>query len=375
MSLGRQALSAAILIPIALGSARAGEPVRHVVVYAEQGRFAGWPANHGMWSWGDELLVGFSRGYDRDRGSDHHIDHDRPEECLLARSRDGGRSWAVETPRPAGALIGTRGMRHGLVPSDQPAERPTAPVEPIDFTHPDLAWTLRMENVNNGVSRHYVSYDRGRTWRGPYRLPLFGQPGVMARTDYLVEGPRTALLSLTASKANGREGRPFAARTTDGGLTWMFLGFIGPEPSGYAIMPSTVRLGPADLLTTVRRKDGDTSWIDAYASRDDGRTWWYLATPDPDTGEGNPPSLPRLPDGRLCLTYGRRAPPFRILARLSADGGKTWSDPKVLRDDGAARDLGYVRSAVRTDGAVVAAYYFNDRSRPERYLAATIWTP
>ncbi len=27
--------------------------VKHVVVYYEAGRFAGWPANHGAWSWGD----------------------------------------------------------------------------------------------------------------------------------------------------------------------------------------------------------------------------------------------------------------------------------------------------------------------------------
>ena len=38
-----------------------GDPVvRHVKVYAERGRFGGWPANHGLWSWGDEILVGFS---------------------------------------------------------------------------------------------------------------------------------------------------------------------------------------------------------------------------------------------------------------------------------------------------------------------------
>ena len=360
------------------GAVNAAEPpasVQHVVVYAEPGRFAGWPANHGMWSWGDELLVGFSRGYYKDRGPFHHIDHDRPEEFVLARSRDGGRSWSVESPRPPGALAGTPGMRHGRMPVDLPEEKPRDLSEPIDFAHPDFAWTLRMENSNNGVSRYYFSYDRGHTWRGPFRLPLFGQKGVMARTDYLVEGPREALLFLTASKPNGREGRPFSARTSDGGLTWEFLSFIGPEPTGYAIMPSTVRVRPSELVTTIRRKDGDTSWIDAYRSGDNGRSWSFLSTPEPDTGEGNPPSLLRLPDGRLALIYGRRARPFGILARLSADAGRSWSDAIVLRDDGGANDVGYVRAVVRPDGAVVAVYYYNDRSGPARYLAATLWKP
>ena len=47
----------------------------------EEGRFAGWPANHGIWSWGNEILVGFSAGYHRDLGPNlHNIDRNRPEE-------------------------------------------------------------------------------------------------------------------------------------------------------------------------------------------------------------------------------------------------------------------------------------------------------
>ncbi len=346
-----------------------------MVVYLENGRFAGWPANHGIWSWGDEILVGFSRGFYKDRGPFHHIDHDRPEEFLLARSRDGGATWAIERPEPPGALSGAPGMRHGLMPPGTPPERPVDLTVPIRFDHPDFAFTVRMEDTNRGTSRFSFSYDRGKKWEGPCKLPLFGQNGVMGRTDFIVDGPGECSLFLTASKANSREGRPFCARTTDGGLTWRFLSFIGPEPTGYAIMPSTVRLSRTELVTTIRRLDAPRSWIDAYASHDNGLTWTFLATPEPDTGEGNPPSLIRLRDGRLCLVYGYRKSPFGLRARLSDDRGKTWGDPIVLRDDGGSRDLGYVRSVVRPDGQVVALYYYHDRSRPERYLAATIWDP
>jgi hypothetical protein len=128
-------------------------------------------------------------------------------------------------------------------------------------------------------------------------------------------------------------------------------------------------------VTTIRRLDKPKSWIDAYASHDDGRTWSFLSTPEPDTGEGNPPSLLRLADGRLSLIYGRRTLPYGILARLSNDQGKTWSSPIVLRDDGGAADVGYVRSIVRPDGKIVAVYYYNERSSPDRYIAATIWDP
>ena len=105
----------------------AGEPPRvlqQVKVYSEPGRFAGWPANHGIWSWGDEILVGFSRGYDKDNGADYHIDPDRPEDFLLARSKDGGATWSIEEPKPPGALVGTRGMRHAAMPPGIAEERP-----------------------------------------------------------------------------------------------------------------------------------------------------------------------------------------------------------------------------------------------------------
>jgi hypothetical protein len=349
--------------------------VRHVVVYSEPGRFAGWPANHGIWSWGNEILVGFSRGYYKDRGPFHHIDKEKPEEFLLARSKDGGNTWSIETPEPPGALIGTLGMRHGLMPPGSPEERLADLANPVNFTHPDFAFTLRMENKDNGVSRFFFSYDRGKTWRGPFRLPLMGQQGVMARTDYIVDGPAECSLFLTASKADGHEGRPFCARTSDGGLTWRFLSFVGEAPAGYAIMPSTVRISPEALVTTVRCASPPKSWIESYTSRDNGRTWSFLGRPEPDAGEGNPPSLLRLADGRLTLIYGYRARPFGIRARTSGDLGRTWSEAISLRDDGGGRDLGYVRSVVRSDGKVVAVYYYQDQSGPTRYLAATIWDP
>ena len=117
------------------------------------------------------------------------------------------------------------------------------------------------------------------------------------------------------------------------------------------------------------------SWIETYRSRDAARTWRLDGVPAPDLGEGNPASLIRLSDGRLCLTYGYRAPPYGIRARLSPDGGRNWGEEIVLRADGGGRDLGYPRSAERPDGRVVTVYYFRDQPNSDRYIAATIWHP
>ena len=144
-------------------------------------------------------------------------------------------------------------------------------------------------------------------------------------------------------------------------------------------MPSTVRLSPRDLMTTIRRLEEDgkrQSWIEAWTSSDNGESWSFLNQPVPDTGEGNPPHLIKLADGRLCLTYGHRANPFGIFARISSDAGRTWSEPIVLRDDGGGRDVGYPRSVQRPDGKVVTIYYFWDKKTgPERYIEASIWNP
>ncbi len=284
-------------------------------------------------------------------------------------------TWSVEEPRPRGVLAGTLGMRHGIMPPGLAIDRATVLRTPVRFDHPDFAMTIRMDNGDYGMSRFFFSYDRGMNWQGAYTLPLFGQKGVMGRTDYIVDRHDSCTLFLTASKGNRREGRPFCARTDDGGLTWRFLSFIGPEPVGYAIMPSSVRLSSRDLITTIRRRDPPRSWIDTYVSHDDASTWTFLATPEPDTGEGNPPSLVQLPDSRLCLIYGSRKPPFGIYARMSTDQGKTWTGLITLRDDAGGRDIGYVRSVVRPDGKIVAVYYYHNRESTTRYLAATIWNP
>ncbi len=235
--------------------------------------------------------------------------------------------------------------------------------------------TLRMSDNHGGMSRFFYSYDRGHTWQGPFKFPMLGLKGIACRTDYLVNGPHDCSVFSTASKSNGLEGRPFCARTTDGGKTWNFVGWIGPEPPGYAIMPSTVRLADNGLLSAIRVRDGDRSWIEAYFSGDQGVQWEKRSTPAPDTGEGNPAAMLRLQDGRICITYGVRAEPFGMRARLSNDDGRTWGREIVLRDDGGGRDLGYPRSIQRPDGKVVTTYYFYHDHVEPRYIAATIWDP
>lgn len=343
-------------------------PRRHVVVYKEAGRFAGWPANHGIWSWGDEILVGFEIGFFRDTDRGHAIDYTKPAEHVLARSRDGGETWTLERPR---SLQPPPSIRVAGVPAGEGGREPTDCPGGIDFSHPDFILTARMADIHLGPSRFYYSLDRGKSWQGPFHLPDFGQPGIAARTDYLVEGKHELTLFLTAAKSNGREGRVICVRTRDGAKTWELVSFVGPEPEGndYAIMPSTVRLSPTRLLTAIRHR----GWIETFRSEDNGQSWTSLGRTIPDTGRGNPASLTRLKDGRLALVYGYRAEPYGIRARLSRDQGDSWSPELILRDDGGNWDLGYPRTVQRPDGTLVTVYYFNGAPHAERYIGATLW--
>ncbi len=376
-------LKMALALPVAAGIslgpviAQNSPAVEHVVVYHEPGMFGGWPANHGIWIWGNEILVGFSKGYYKDLGDRHHIDREKPEYHLLARSLDGGKTWSIEDPQARGYLrYIDGGFLHGVPRTDVPLAELTDPPGGIDFTHPDFALTARTNSVGAGSSHFSYSYDRGRTWEGPLRLPNFDAPGTAARTDYIVNGPRDCMLFITASKEDGREGRPICVRTEDGGKTWKLVSRIGPEPEGFSIMPASVRISEDEILVVVRRRDGPRRWQAAYLSSDNGASWEQLNDPVPDAGIGNPPALVKLRDGRICLIYGYRAEPYSIRAKLSDDNGRTWSDDIVLRDDGADRDIGYPRVVQRPDGKVITVYYFNDpKTGPERYIGATIWDP
>lgn len=349
-----------------------GTQSTNLIVYREAKRFAGWPANHGAWMWGNEIVVGFERGYFHFNDQRHSIDWDQPAEHVLARSLDGGLTWTLEHPDslkpPEGAKVANVLTERG---GKQPVDCPGG----IDFTRPGFAMTFRMESVDIGPSRFYYSYDRGKTWNGPYKVPNFGQKGIAARTDYLINGPHDAAVFLTAAKSDGKQGRVICVRTLDGAKTWKLISFVGPEPgpSDKAIMPSSVRLSSDSIVTALRHP----TWIEMYRSDDDGATWKYWSKPATDTGarNGNPPSLLKLRDGRLAITYGYRSAPFGIRARLSSDEGKTWSEEIPLRVDGGAWDLGYTRSLQRPDGKIITIYYFNDHPDTERYIAATVWDP
>lgn len=339
------------------------ENKQNVNVYKEPGRYGGWPANQGLWQWGDELVVGFTSTWYKQTTTDHRIDRTKPSYRIQARSLDGGNTWKTEENQPY---------------ADHDKEAKPAPLaQPLDFTTPDFALMFSFGGLHSGPSWFYTSLDRCKSWQGPYSFTVPGVEGICTRTDLIVLGQRDCLMFGSCGKKNdGKEGRVFCARTTDGGITGALVSYIGPEPveGGYAIMPSSLRLKDGSLLTIIRRSDPKVSgFIEAWRSTDMGRSWTLTAKPAPRIG-GNPPALVQLQDGRVAVTYGFRHKPSGMRACISADGGVTWGPEIILREDGFDGDLGYPRSVVRPDGRVLTVYYYNGPKEDDRAIEGTLWS-
>ncbi|MBQ5973530.1 MAG: exo-alpha-sialidase [Oscillospiraceae bacterium] len=333
------------------------ELTRGAVAYGEE-MFYGWPANCGIWRFGDELLVGFSEGRHHYNGPGRHaIDHDEPIRTVFARLGTDG-AWRIE--RPALADPGDP----AALPLHPGGLRPGAAGEGLCFASSAVSGDAR--------SWFYVTSDGGRSWDGPWRVPDLGVRGLSMRTDYLVRDGGY-LLGMTGVKPNGEEGIAFAARLDADG-TWTRLGDIGgPLAEGeFRIMPALAVL-PDGRLTALTRRAAEerekNSRVECFVSEDEGRTWAYAgdvcAAPG-DGSAGNPAAAAAAEDGTVWAVFCRRAEPRGVYLTSTRDA-LHWSAPVPLRTGAQNTDLGYPRLAIR-NGRAYAVYYYNFGEEAPRFI-------
>ena len=317
-----------------------GAAVHHAIVYYDPRDWAAVPANNGgsgsIWQWGDEILVGFTRGAFLKAGTGHQCDYERPFESWLARSRDGGESWTAWKPESyAGDLtIRQRRVRRRAASISYAAASCCA------WKAPATTETRR--------PRWFYSYDRAASWSGPFEFsgllehPELAGAQFTGRTAYIIGGRSNLQLFLTVRERSPQpelrvtlREKAFLARTQDGGASFSFVSWVVPRNDPYrAAMPAPVRLTDSRLVTALRRKSPERNWIDCFGSSDGGDSWPFLSTVgETESGSahnGNPPALVQLRDGRLCCAYGNRSD-RQIVARYSSDDGHSWGDSQVLR--------------------------------------------
>jgi len=350
--------------------AHAGK-ARHVVVARDKAAYLGRPFEGGLWSFdeGRELLVGALC-----KPCNYRKRWDMEESFLLRddvsfrtwRSRDGGLSWQADREIFNLPRLKLLAARKKLPAIRFPADNPGLLV---------FAGSAQLDDVPGAVIA--FSTNRGKTWQGPklYSCP-FANRKTLAQSSSLLRPDGKRLLFL-AGMGPDQTLRPVVVAIAAGQPDFQVMGLVPADPDGDMLWPSAVLCPDGSLLLACTwRCANSPGHTLIFRSGDLGRTWDFVSRANEI---GQPGHLAVLADGRLLLTYGWPLPPYRILARCSADQGRTWGSELIVREQGGSPDLGSVRTVIRGDGRMVSVYQWNEPGEKAafyggvRHIAATIW--
>ncbi len=347
------------------------------IISLRPGHYHGWPTLARRSS--GELLLVCSGGRDA-----HVCPFGQVE---LMQSRDDGATWTfprvlldgpiddrdagvVETPK--GTLLVTTFSSLAYEPILERAEK-TAPADAAAWPPVKLAaWRAVHARHDSATRKRELgtwmlrSTDGGVTWA--------------PRVDCLVNSPHGPFVTaegrlLYAGKDLWKSGRWIGVcESTDDGQSWRKLSEIparrGDDPAAYHELHG-VQAADGRLVVHIRNHNGqherETLQTD---SADGGKTW---SEPRSIGVWGLPSHLLRLRDGRLLMSYGHRRKPFGNQARVSADHGKTWSEPLTLSADGAGGDLGYPSTVELKDGSLLTVWYEKIAGNPNAVLRQARW--
>ena len=206
------------------------------------------------------------------------------------------------------------------------------------------------------------SADGGRTW---HRADTVNIPGGADQWSIpfgdISQGPNGLAVPFYSSPPDGTRNTAWMLYSSDDGQTWGDGRVIAADDFNET---DILHLGAGSWLAASRtRRDGH---LQLFGSGDDGHTWLDRG---PLTLPGQHPGhLAQLADERILLTFGiRNTGLYGVGARISADGGDSWSRPQVIVQFEGATDGGYPSSTQLEDGTIVTAYYANRVSAHSRY--------
>ena len=163
--------------------------------------------------------------------------------------------------------------------------------------------------------------------------------------------------------------------STDDGVSWHWLSAIparpGDSPAAYHELHG-VEMADGRIIVHIRNhnKPNENETLQTE-STDGGKTW---AVPRAIGVWGLPSFLTRLRDGRLLMTYGYRRDPGGNQARLSLDGGRTWSESLSITADATTWDVGYPSTVELADGTLLTAWYERMKDSTKAVLRQAHWT-
>ena len=210
------------------------------------------------------------------------------------------------------------------------------------------------------------SRDGGMTWSPRYASIVNSPHGPIELSDGRLLHAGKELWTI--------ERRVGVCESLDDGATWRWLAQIPTRPGDAAPKYHelhAVESSPGRLLAQIRNhNEANDSETLQTESTDGGKTW---SVPHPIGVWGLPSHLLKLRDNCLLMTYGYRRAPLGNHARISADEGRTWSEPLVISSDGGSSDLGYPSTAQLEDGTLLTVWYEGMKGSPCAVLRQAKW--
>ncbi len=305
----------------------------------------------------------------------------------LMRSQDNGVTWRwpqvlLDGPideRDAGILETAKGSilvttftslayqslldKAEAIPAGQPGAWEDLKLSEWRAAHLRITPEQRQGEVGTWMIR---STDGGITWSVRYPVPVNSPHGPIQLSD--------GRLLYCGAELWKPERRIGACQSMDDGQTWQWLATIpardGDDHRQYHELHA-VETTDGRVIAHIRNHNkSNAQEILQTESSDGGKTW---TTPHPIGVWGYPSHLLRLKDGRLLMSYGHRRPPLGNQARISQDGGRTWSSPIIINSDAISGDMGYPSTVECDDGTLVTVWYELLKDSPNAQLRQARW--
>ena len=346
--------------------------VRQIDVLFDAANYSAFP--HVVRLDGDELLMAF-----RQAPSQKQVRHTHPRSVItVIRSYDLGETWDIENAGQLAAGGGQEfapiylgdGVVGGLL-----ATHEVVPVRESKRT--GISHIHKHEYPFRNVGGFWCWSDNsGLTW--PLQQNVLFAPRLQTCSTAIKLGAGTLLAPCYGS--NEREITGVSSnvvyRSDDNGRSWSAPTVMaeGTKTTRDYYEPCILELGDGQLLgmhRVGRCQDGRNGLFWQNESSDGGKTWTKPV--ETNISSGACPRLLKLSDDRVLLTYGRRYEPYGLYARLSTDGGKTWSDTSWLLRDAPSSNQGYSSSVEIKPGHIFTACYAQNKDGVTG-ITGTFWS-
>ncbi len=191
----------------------------------------------------------------------------------IARSTDGGATWAEVPVGPGGA------GRLPVTGSDQLFGDPDVKYDPVNDRFIYASILVRGSDGVQGMSVHVSNAD-GSVWNGPFQVTPAFISGQSADKEFIDVNPVTGRIMMTWTQFSASTTKILASYSDDGGQTWSPAATLTTAAAGGGVQSSVPRFLPgtdnatSQVYVTWRiSNSGNTRAIGAIRSLDGGQTW------------------------------------------------------------------------------------------------------